>query len=256
MAAIAVLAAAGVALLVVLWAIQLRMEDAATVDVGWTALVMLGAFAAGLLVDGDPARRALVAGLAAAWALRLGLYLIRDRVLAGRGEDGRYRALREHWGPQAPRNFLLLYLGQALIAGLFIAPLVAAMRGGPLDWWAGAGAVVWLVAATGETVSDRQLARFRADPAHRGQVCRAGLWRYSRHPNYFFEWTHWWTYVLIGHAAPLTLLGPAVMLLFLFRITGIPYTELQALRSRGDRYREYQRTTSAFFPWPPRSSPA
>jgi steroid 5-alpha reductase family enzyme len=82
-------------------------------------------------------------------------------------------------------------------------------------------------------------------------VCRAGLWRYSRHPNYFFEWVHWWAYVLIGHAAPLTLLGPAAMLLFLFRVTGIPYTERQALKSRGEQYREYQRTTSRFVPWPP-----
>jgi len=79
-----------------------------------------------------------------------------------------------------------------------------------------------------------------------------GLWRLSRHPNYFFEWLHWWAYVLIGHAHPLTFLGPAAMLLFLFRITGIPYTERQALRSRGDAYRAYQRTTNAFFPWPPR----
>jgi steroid 5-alpha reductase family enzyme len=256
MGLVVVLAAAGLALLVALWALQLRTQDAATVDVGWTALVLLGAVAAGVLGDGAPARRALVAGLAAAWALRLGIHLVRDRVLAGRGEDGRYRALRQHWGRNAARNFLLLYLGQALIAGLFIAPLVAAMRGGPPDWWAAAGVLVWLLALIGETVADRQLAKFRADPANRGQVCRAGLWRYSRHPNYFFEWIHWWTYVLIGHATPLTLLGPAVMLLFLFRITGIPYTELQALRSRGDRYREYQRTTSAFFPWPPRGSPA
>ena len=256
MGVIALLAAAGITLLVALWAIQLRTQDAATIDVGWTTLVLLGAVAAGLLTDGDPARRALVAGLAAAWALRLGLYLVRDRVLGGRDEDGRYRALRQHWGKSAPRNFLFLYLGQAVIAALFIVPLAAAMRGGPLDAWTVAGVVVWLVAVVGETVSDRQLARFRADPANRGTVCRAGLWRYSRHPNYFFEWIHWWTYVLIAHAAPLTLLGPATMLLFLFRLTGIPYTELQALRSRGDAYREYQRTTNAFFPWPPRRSPA
>jgi steroid 5-alpha reductase family enzyme len=82
------------------------------------------------------------------------------------------------------------------------------------------------------------------------------LWRYSRHPTYFFEWLQWWAYVLIGHIAPLTLLGPAVMLVFLFRLTGIPHTERQALRTRGDKYRAYQRTTSAFFPWPPRREAA
>jgi steroid 5-alpha reductase family enzyme len=256
MPVVVALVVAGVAVLVVLWAVQLRTRDAATADVGWTILVTGGAVSAGLLSGGDPARRALVAGLAAVWALRLGLYLVRDRVLSGRGEDGRYRALREQWGGAAPRNFLFLYLGQAAVAALFIAPLAAAMRGGPLDAWAAAGAAVWAVAVGGEWLADRQLARFRADSGTRGTVCRVGLWRYSRHPNYFFEWVHWWAYVLIGHAAPLTLLGPAAMLLFLFRITGIPYTEQQALRSRGEAYRAYQRTTSAFVPWPPRRSAA
>jgi steroid 5-alpha reductase family enzyme len=249
------LAAAGIAVMTTLWAIQLRTRDAATADVGWAALIAGGAVALALLQDGDPTRRALVAGLAAVWALRLAVYLLRDRVLAGRGEDGRYRALREYWGERAPRNFLWVYLGQAAIATLFLVPLAAAMRGGPLDLWAAAGVAVWAVAVVGETIADRQLARFRANPANRGAVCDAGLWRYSRHPNYFFEWVHWWAYVLIGHAAPLTLLGPAAMLVFLFRITGIPFTERQAVKSRGDAYRAYQRTTSVFVPWPPRSAP-
>ncbi len=123
--------------------------------------------------------------------------------------------------------------------------------------WDIAGVLVWLLAVGGERTADAQLERFRADPANRGRTCRVGLWRLSRHPNYFFEWLHWWSYVLIGFAAPLgwlTLLGPAVMLLFLLRITGIPMTELRAIESRGDAYREYQRTTSAFFPWPPKAS--
>jgi steroid 5-alpha reductase family enzyme len=247
------LAALGCALLVGLWAVQLRTRDAATADVGWTVLVAGGALAAGWLSDGDVARRALVAGLATAWALRLGLHLVGDRVRSGRGEDGRYRALREHWGAAAPRNFLFLYLGQAVVAALFVVPLWAAMRGGPLDAWAAAGVPIWGIAVGGEWLADHQLARFRADPATRGTVCRSGLWRYSRHPNYFFEWLHWWAYVLIGQAALPTLLGPVVMLAFLYRITGIPYTERQAVKSRGEAYREYQRTTSAFVPWPPRA---
>jgi steroid 5-alpha reductase family enzyme len=252
MVLILALAASGLGLLLALWAIQRRTKNAATVDVGWSILVAGGAVAAGFLTDADPWRRTLVAGMAAVWALRLGTYLLLDRVLTDTGEDGRYRALREQWGERAQRNFLLLYLGQAGVAALFITPIAAAMRGGPLDGWAATGVAVGLAAVVGESVADRQLARFRAEPANRGAVCRAGLWRYSRHPNYFFEWVHWWAYVLIGHAAPLTLLGPAVMLLFLFRITGIPYVERQALRSRGEAYRSYQRTTSMFVPWPPR----
>ena len=249
-------AAAALAVLVGAWAIQLRTRNAATADVCWTVLVAGGVAALGVAGEGDPWRRLLVAALAAVWAARLGFYLVTDRVLGTTEEDGRYRALREHWGASAPRNFLFLYLGQGVVAALFLAPLWAAMQGGPLDGWAAAGVVVWAVAVGGETLADRQLARFRADPATRGRVCDVGLWRYSRHPNYFFEWLHWWAYVLIGHAAPLTFLGPAAMLLFLFRITGIPYTERRALASRGDRYRAYQRTTSVFVPWPPRQDPA
>lgn len=247
---------AAVALLLLLWAVQLRTRDAATVDVGWTVLVAAGAAMAALTSGGDPARRALVAVLSVAWAARLGFYLLRDRVFSGRGEDGRYLALREAWGAAAPRNFLFLYMAQALVAALFILPISAAMRGGPPDGWAVAGVAVWLVAVIGESVADAQLARFRADPAARGQVCRVGLWGWSRHPNYFFEWIHWFAYVLIGHAAPLTLLGPVVMFLFLFRITGIPHTERQAEKSRGEAYRAYQRTTSPFIPWPPRRGAA
>ena len=252
MTAFAVLAAAGLLLQLTLWAVQLRTRNAATVDAGWTALVAGGAAGAAFVSDGDPARRVLVAGLAAIWALRLGVHLVGDRVRAGSAEDGRYGALRERWGEAAGRRFLALYLAQVPVATLFVIPLAAAMRGGPPDAWAAAGSAVWLAAVAGEGIADRQLARFRANPANRGAVCREGLWRFSRHPNYFFEWLHWWAYVLIGHAAPPTFLGPAAMLLFLFRLTGIPYTERQALRSRGDAYRAYQRSTSAFIPWFPR----
>lgn len=104
----------------------------------------------------------------------------------------------------------------------------------------------------GESVADRQLDRFRRDPANKGRVCRVGLWRVSRHPNYFFEWLLWVAYFTFALASPggwLTAYCPALMLYFLFRVTGIPTTEAQALRSRGDDYRECQRTTSAFVPW-------
>jgi steroid 5-alpha reductase family enzyme len=249
-------AAVAAVLMLALWARQLRTRDATSVDVAWTLLVVGLTVTYAIATDGDPSRRALVAGLVAAWGLRLALHLVRDRLLRARGEDGRYRALREEWGPHAPRNFLFLHLAQVVFALLFSLPVLAAMRGGPLDGWALGGVLVWLMAVAGEGLADRQLADFRADPQNRGEVCRTGLWRYSRHPNYFFEWLQWWTYVLVGHATPLTLLGPAVMLVFLFRLTGIPYTERQALRSRGDKYRAYQRTTNSFFPWPPRRDAA
>ncbi len=248
-------AAAGAAAMAALWARQLRTRDATAVDVGWTLMVAAFAVVLALASLGDPWRRVLVAGLALVWGLRLAAYLIRDRILPAKGEDPRYRVLRERWGAAAPGNFLLLHLAQVVFAVLFAVPIAAAMQGGPLDGWALAGTAVWTAAVAGEAAADRQLAAFRADPANRGAVCRRGLWAWSRHPNYFFEWLHWWAYVLIARFAPLTLLGPAAMLLFLYRLTGIPYTERQALASRGDAYRAYQRTTSAFVPWPPRRDP-
>jgi steroid 5-alpha reductase family enzyme len=110
---------------------------------------------------------------------------------------------------------------------------------------------VWLVAIAGEALADRQLARFRADPTTRGTTCRRGVWSYSRHPNYFFEWLDWWTYVVLAAGFvwwPLTLVSPVLISVFLFRVTGIPATERQALRSRAD-YRDYQLSTSVFVPW-------
>ena len=108
----------------------------------------------------------------------------------------------------------------------------------------------------GEGVADAQLERFRSDPAQRGKTCRSGWWRYSRHPNYFFEWIIWLAFVPMAWGSPrfaASLAGPALMFLFLTRVSGVPPAEAQALRSRGDDYRDYQRTTSAFFPWFPRS---
>jgi steroid 5-alpha reductase family enzyme len=132
---------------------------------------------------------------------------------------------------------------------------VASIQRAGLSWWAYCGVALWLVAVVGESVADRELAAHRADPSRRGATCRSGLWRYSRHPNYFFEWLHWWTYVIIAAGAPwwwVALAGPAVMTFFLFKVTGIPATEAQALATRGDDYRDYQRTTSVFVPWFPK----
>ena len=154
-------------------------------------------------------------------------------------------------------KFFGFFQAQALLTAVFAVPfLVVALapERPPLGALI-AAVVIWLAAVSGETWADRQLAVWRADPTHRGRTCRTGLWRYSRHPNYFFEWLHWWSYPLLAWGAPewwLTLLGPALMLYTLLKVTGIPYTEQQALASRGDDYRAYQRSTSAFIPWWPK----
>jgi steroid 5-alpha reductase family enzyme len=115
--------------------------------------------------------------------------------------------------------------------------------------------LIWCVSVGNTVLADRQLARFKRRPESRGKTCREGWWRYSRHPNYFFEWLHWWSYVALAVGANywwLTLLSPSVMLYILLKVTGIPPTEAQALASRGEDYRQYQRTTSAFVPWFPK----
>ena len=118
-----------------------------------------------------------------------------------------------------------------------------------------AAAVLWVVAIAGEITADMQLNSFKSNAANRGKTCRAGLWKYSRHPNYFFEWLIWVAFCLFAIDSKygyLALFPPALMLYFLFRVTGIPATEAQALRTRGEDYKRYQETTSAFVPWFPR----
>lgn len=244
------------AMMASLWLVQRRTGNAGIVDVGWTAGIgILGLFFAAAS-DGHPARRILVAVLIGAWSARLAIYLLLDRVI-GRPEEGRYRTLRERWGATAERRLFNFFQIQAFAASFFALPVLIVARN-PVDRWTPwdlLGVLIWVVSVGNTVLSDRQLARFKRRPGSRGKTCRDGWWRYSRHPNYFFEWLHWWSYPALAAGAPywwLTLLAPAAMLYFLLRVTGIPPTEAQALASRGEDYREYQRTTSVFIPWFPK----
>lgn len=242
-------------LMTVVWVVQRWTRNAGLVDVAWSAGLGAAAIAAGLLSTGWGPRRALIALMGAAWGWRLAVYLWR-RVRRG-PEDGRYLALRTQWGTRVQAFLFWFFQFQALTVGIFALPWLVGMRRPELCFtgWDITGLAIWVIAVGGETIADAQLAAFRRYPAHAGRVCRAGLWRYSRHPNYFFEWLHWFAYVAIGLTAPagwVTLLGPVLMLFFLFRVTGIPATEARALETRGEDYRRYQRTTSSFFPWPPK----
>lgn len=241
--------------MLVLWWRQTRTRNATSVDVAWAA--NLGALAVlyAFLSDAPLERRALVALCGGLWGARLAWHLWRDRV--GPVEDGRYAALRASWGAAASTKFLFFFLAQALLDGLLSLPFLMAaydMRAG-LAWNEYAGAAVVLVAVVGESTADAQLARFKRRPDSRGRTCREGLWRCSRHPNYFFEWSAWTGFALLASGAPYGLVAwfaPALMLYLLFKVTGIPATEAQALRTRGDDYRDYQRTTSVFVPWFPK----
>jgi steroid 5-alpha reductase family enzyme len=238
-----------------LWVVQVRVRDASHVDVALDVLVACAAILYAFLADGDPEHRLLAAVLASVWGFRLGAYLFVDRVL-GKEEDGRYRALRARWGSAANVRFFVFFQAQALFAVFFSLPfaLLALAPDSGIGVVAWIGIALWAIGNAGAIVSDRQLARWRASPENEGKTARSGLWAWSRHPNYFSEWVTWCGNALVATTAPWGWIAwsvPAVLLFLLFRVTGIPATEAQALRSRPD-YVDYQRTTSVFLPLPPR----
>jgi steroid 5-alpha reductase family enzyme len=241
-----------------LWLLQVRSGDATAVDAGWAVSLVLLASLYAALAPGELAHRVLIATTAGLEGLRIA-WLVAGRL--GEGEDPRYRDLRARWRARGreQRTFFVFYQAQAVVAWALAVPflLVAFNPADGLEALEWAGAALWLGAVAGETVADRQLARFKADPAGKGKTLRAGLWRYSRHPNYFFQWLTWVAYALMALAAPwgwIGLLSPLLILYLILFVTGIPPSEKQALRSRGEDYRRYQRETSAFVPWFPREA--
>lgn len=244
------------AVMIAAWYFSMRVKNVGYVDVVWAGLMAAAAVLVSVEGDGSDLPRALVAFLGGIWGARLCIHLLK-RVMH-EPEDGRYQALRAAWNG-SPAKFFVFFQMQAVIVVLFSIPFYAAasLHAGHASVWTAAAIVIWLISVFGEYLSDRQLATFRNDPANKGKTCRAGLWAYSRHPNYFFEWLHWFTYVLLAFHSDYfwySLVGPIVMLAFLYRVSGIPWTEAQALRSRGDDYRRYQDEVSAFIPWFPGKS--
>lgn len=237
-----------------------RIENYGVVDIAWSyAFGTLAVFYA-TLGSGWNVRRGLIAGLALAWSFRLGTHLLIRVSRHHPQEDTRYAQLRRDWAGNFARKMFGFFQLQAasvvLLGVVFLLPCLNATTGlHPLEY---AGMGLWLIAIAGETLADAQLAAFKRDPANRGGVCDVGLWRYSRHPNYFFEWLIWMAYFVFALASPfgwIAIVGPASILWLLVRVTGIPMAEEQSLRSRGDAYRRYQQATSAFVPWFPKRTP-
>ncbi|MCB1276324.1 DUF1295 domain-containing protein [Prosthecobacter sp.] len=236
------------------WLLSLKLENFSFVDVTWSYAPAWLAPMYALLGDGFPLRKVIVAGMAMVWSLRLGTYLFFRVKRHHPQEDVRYEVLRQSWKGSLARNFFFFFQAQALLIVLLSVPLLLACLNssptiGTVEW---AGLGVWLIGIVGEAFSDAQMQRFKSDPQSRGKVCQIGLWRYSRHPNYFFESLVWWGFWLFACGSPwgwVTVYAPTSILYFLLRVTGIPLTEECAVKSKGDAYREYQRTTSAFVPW-------
>lgn len=241
------------------WRLAVRKNNYSFVDVAWalsfTPVALLHAAGAA----GWPVRRTALAALIALWSLRLGVHLWRRAARHHPEEDPRYALLRDRWPQRRERNFLAFFLAQALLVWLLMLPAWLICRNPAPRFEAPeiVGLLVWAVALLGEAIADHQLSRFKEKNPDPLAVCNSGLWRFSRHPNYFFQSLLWWGLFLMALPAPwgwTALLAPLGMLFFLLKVTGVPLTEELSLRKRGAAYRRYQDTTSRFLPLPPKST--
>lgn len=249
-------AAAVVAALILVWLLSLRMRNAGIVDVFWGPGLVLVALVAFALGDGYMPRRVLVLALAVVWGLRLGLHLGLRNI--GKPEDFRYARMRERSGERfGIESLVKVFAVQAVAMWVVSLPLqYAQMSGTPdrLTWRDALGVPLWVLGFAFEALGDAQLRRFKADPASAGEVMDRGLWRYTRHPNYFGDATLWWGFFVIALNSPdgwWTIASPILMTFVLARITGVPILERHMMRTRPG-YEEYARRTSALFPLPPR----
>lgn len=234
------------------WAISVRIKNYGLLDVAFSYGVAILAPIYAWTGPGFAARKWAFAAIGAVWSLRLGTYILTRVIRHHPVEDARYASLRVRW--PGPLGFLAFFELQALLVAVFSLPFLFATFN-PTPAFAAVeivGLALAVAGILGETVADLQMQGFKRDPANRGRVCDVGLWRYSRHPNYFFESLVWCGFFIAALGSPygwITVACPLLMLYFLLRVTGIPLTEDYAVRSKGDAYREYQRTTSAFVPW-------
>ncbi len=243
--------AASAAIAVGVWALSLRLRDASIVDIAWGFLVLAPAVVAASHAPG--VRSAAVLALAAGWALRLSLHIWwRHR---GQPEDRRYQAIRARNEPGFGwKSLYLVFMLQAVLAWIVAAPVsAAATSDAPWSTLDALGVSLVVLGLLFEAVADAQLARFKAAPRHRGQVMRTGLWRYSRHPNYFGECLLWWGFWLMALAAGAawTVISPLLMTWLLLKVSGVTLLEKDIVARRPD-YEDYMRRTSAFIPWRPR----
>jgi steroid 5-alpha reductase family enzyme len=259
MAAVLLACAGSIAVLMVLtWLISVWRRDASIVDIVWGLGFVVVAVTAAVVGDGADSRRWLLAVLVGIWGARLSIYLAWRNL--GHGEDYRYVAMRKHWGDRFWWvSFFQVFLLQGVL--MWVVSLPVQLSAGvaepdALGVLAAIGAVLWLVGLTFEAVGDAQLARFKADPASKGQVMDQGLWRYTRHPNYFGDFCVWWGIFLIAAEAPGArwgIVGPIVMSTLLLRVSGVAMLE-KTIGKRRPGYADYVARTSAFFPRPPKRS--
>lgn len=238
-----------------IYLLALVLKDNSIVDIFYGPVFVLAAGAVALKVPSWHPRQALVVVLLTLWGVRLGIHLlVRHR---GRGEDFRYRKWREEWGPAFVwRSYLQIYLLQGAVILVVLAPVLVVLKdpGGDLSVLDGIGVAIWVLGFVYEAVGDWQLLKFKRDPANRGKIMTLGLWRTTRHPNYFGEATLWWGMFLIALSSPggwISVTSPLVIDLLLLYVSGIPMLEKKY--EGNPQFEAYRKRTNAFFPWFPRA---
>lgn len=241
-------------LFAIFWVIARKIDNYGIVDIIWSYgfLAVVGFYV--FVTEDWNVRKVLLLIMVGTWSFRLGTFLLWRIVKAHPEEDSRYQFLRTKYAPKIALKFFWFFQFQAwsvvLLSLMFLE--ISLNNSDEILMIEKIGFAVWLIAIIGEALADHQMTLFRKDPKNKGQVCKRGLWRYSRHPNYFFESLIWWAFFIfvLGTAGTLyTIYSPLIILLLLLKITGVPPAEIQSLKSRGDAYRQYQKETSAFIPW-------
>jgi len=239
-------------LMFIIWLLQIKINDASYVDVFWALALGIVACYVTLTKTTLDIRHVIIGILPVLWSLRLSTYLW-VRISKSATEDSRYMAMRAAMGDKAHLGFFVFFQAQALFVVMFATPIVISLLTTEQQWQYTdtLALIIVAIAITGESIADKQLHEFKKDNKGKNVTCQNGLWNYSRHPNYFFEWIHWFAYALFSISSEyfwVTAVMPFLMLIFLLKLTGIPHVERVAVKRKPD-YQHYINTTSAFIPW-------
>ncbi|MDA8561646.1 DUF1295 domain-containing protein [Gammaproteobacteria bacterium] len=239
-------------IMLIFWLIQLKIKDASLVDLVWSLSIFISIVYLYFNLSLFDVRHLTIALLGLFWSLRLSLYLWL-RIRRDTEEDRRYQAMRCSMGNYSQVGFFIFYQAQALFVTIFTTPIAIALMttSNTVSLLDTVGIIIFIVAILGESIADKQLMHFKENNKGKRITCNKGLWYYSRHPNYFFEWLHWFAYPFFSYESQyfwVTCLAPFLMLIFLLKLTGIPHLEREALKNKPD-YKDYIEKTSAFIPW-------
>lgn len=242
------------------WIWAVKIDNFGPVDAVWAFCFLIHGIAFYIFTEGYAPRKILLLSMIGLWSLRLGYFLTRRISSHHPEEDTRYKHLRSEYKEKFKSRFLLFYFYQAISVSILTLPFIFVFQNQTqsIGIFEIIGCVYWFLAISGETIADYQMSVFKKlskKNPEMGRTCNVGLWKYSRHPNYFFESNIWWAFFIfmIGSGVYWGIYTAIVMLLLLLKVTGVPPSEEQSLKTRGDEYRNYQKKTSMFIPWFPKS---